>query len=142
MLGYRNSQIPLPKLADKRSLMDVRDASRDVGLLKFGIGQAVPRSEAPRLLRGQRRYTDDVKLAGQVYAVIVRSRHAHGIIRSIATDEARGMPGVLGIYTGADLDAAGFGTLKCMLPSNNRDGTPMHQPAWPALPSDPLRYLR
>ena len=121
--------------------MDVRDASRDVGLLKFGIGQPVPRSEDPRLLRGQGRYTDDVKLAGQVYAVIVRSRHAHGIIRSIETEEARAMPGVLGIYTGADLDDAGYGTLKCMLPANNRDGTPMHQPAWPALATDRVRYL-
>src|SRR5258708_1303765 len=128
MLGYRNSQIPLPKLADKRSLMDVRDASRDVGLLKFGIGQPVPRSEDPRLLRGQGRYTDDVKLAGQAYAVIVRSRHAHGIIRGIATDEARTMPGVLGIYTGADLDAAGFGTPKFMPPPNNHRGTATHQP--------------
>jgi aerobic carbon-monoxide dehydrogenase large subunit len=121
--------------------MDVRDGARDTGLLKFGIGQPVPRSEDPRLLRGQGRYTDDVKLAGQAYAVIVRSRHAHGVIRGITTDEARGMPGVLGVYTGADLDAAGFGTLTCMLPADNRDGTKMHQPPWPALASDRVRYL-
>src|SRR5258708_15296463 len=99
MLGYRNSQIPLPKLADKRSLMDVRDASRDVGLLKFGIGQPVPRSEDPRLLRGQGRYTDDVKLAGQVYSVILRRPHAHCIILSIETEEARAIRRLLGIST-------------------------------------------
>jgi len=121
--------------------MDARDGSRDAGLLKFGIGQPVPRSEDPRLLRGQGRYTDDIKLAGQAYAVIVRSRHAHGIIRGIAAEEARAMPGVLGVYTGADLDAAGFGTLTCMLPADNRDGTKMRQPAWPALATDRVRYL-
>jgi carbon-monoxide dehydrogenase large subunit len=121
--------------------MDGRDVSRDTSLLRFGIGQPVPRTEDPRLLRGEGRYTDDVKLPGQAYAVFVRSRHAHGVIRGIAADEARAMPGVLAIYTGADLDAAGFGTLKCMLPANNRDGTPMHQPAWPALATDRVRYL-
>jgi carbon-monoxide dehydrogenase large subunit len=121
--------------------MDARDVTRDEGLMKFGIGQPVPRSEDPRLLRGEGRYTDDIKLAGQAYAVIIRSRHAHGIIRGIDSAEARGMPGVLGIYTGADLDAAGFGTLKCMLPASNRDGSPMHQPAWAALATDRVRYL-
>jgi aerobic carbon-monoxide dehydrogenase large subunit len=121
--------------------MDVRERSHDLSLTKFGIGQPVPRTEDPRLLRGDGRYTDDLKLPGQAYAVMVRSRHAHGIIRGIATDAARAMPGVLGIYTGADLDKAGFGTLKCMLPAMNRDGTPMHQPSWPALATDRVRYL-
>ena len=36
------------------------------------------------------------------------------------------MPGVLGVYTGADLAAAGYGTFKCIVPFNNRDGSPMH----------------
>jgi aerobic carbon-monoxide dehydrogenase large subunit len=121
--------------------MDVRERSHDLSLTKFGIGQPVPRTEDPRLLRGDGRYTDDLKLPGQAYAVMVRSRHAHGIIRGIATGAARAMPGVLGIYTGADLDKAGFGTLKCMLPAMNRDGTPMHQPSWPALATDRVRYL-
>ncbi len=109
--------------------MDARDASLDISLTKFGIGQPVTRSEDPRLLRGEGCYTDDIKLPGQAYAVIVRSRHAHGIIRGIATAAARAMPGVLGVYTGADLDAAGFGTFTCMMPATNRDGTKMHQPA-------------
>jgi aerobic carbon-monoxide dehydrogenase large subunit len=121
--------------------MDFRDASRDVSLMKFGIGQPVPRSEDPRLLRGEGRYTDDIKAPGQAYAVFVRSRHAHGIIRGIETAEARALPGVLGVYTGADIDGAGFGTLKCIMVANNRDGTPMHQPAWPALATDRVRFL-
>src|SRR5260221_10369890 len=109
--------------------MDAREVTRDEGLMKFGIGQPVPRSEDPRLLRGEGRYTDDIKLAGQAYAVIIRSRHAHGIIRGIDSAEARGIPGVLSIYTGADLDAAGFGTLQYMRPPSKRRRSPLHQPA-------------
>src|SRR5271170_302716 len=93
--------------------MDVRDTSHDWALTKFGIGQPVPRTEDPRLLRGEGRYTDDINLPGQAYAVMVRSRYAHGTILSIGTEEARAMPGVLGIYTGADLTAAGFGPMPC-----------------------------
>jgi carbon-monoxide dehydrogenase large subunit len=95
-------------------------------LTKFGIGQPVLRSEDPVLVRGEGRFTDDVSLPRQAYAVIVRSRHAHGILRGIATDAARQMKGVLGIYTAAD--RAGYGTLKCIVTFNNRDGTPMIKP--------------
>ncbi|MEJ0068323.1 MAG: hypothetical protein WDO24_05860 [Pseudomonadota bacterium] len=109
--------------------------------MKFGIGQPVPRTEDPRLLRGQGRYTDDVNLPGQVYAVMVRSRYAHGVIRGIDTTDARAMPGVLGVWTGADLDAAGYGLLKCNITFPNRDGTPMKLPRRPAMPSDKVRFV-
>jgi carbon-monoxide dehydrogenase large subunit len=72
---------------------------------------------------------------------MVRSRHAHGIIRGIEVAAARAMPGVLGVYTGADLSAAGYGTFKCIVPFNNRDGSPMRKPARPFLPSDKVRYV-
>ena len=49
------------------------------------------------------------------------------------------MPGVLGVYTGADL--AAYGTLKCILPFKNRDGTPMRKPPRPALPTDKVRFV-
>src|SRR5262249_36921519 len=111
--------------------MDARETIRDVSLIQFGIGQPVPRSEDPRLLRGHGRYTDDVKLPNQAYAVMVRSRVAHGVLKGIDAAAARAMPGVLGVYTAADL--TGFGTMKCLLPVKNRDGSPMHQPAYPAL---------
>ena len=62
---------------------------------------------------------------------MVRSRVAHGVIKGIDTAAARNMPGVLGVYTGADL--AAYGTLKCIVPFNNRDGTPMKRPPRPAL---------
>ena len=80
------------------------------------MGQSVPRSEDPMLLRGHGRYTDDVSLPDQCYAVMVRSRHGHGVIRAINTDAARKMPGVLAVYTAPDLE--GYGPLKCNMPLN------------------------
>ena len=71
--------------------------------------------------------------------MIVRSRHAHGVIKGIDTAAARDMPGVLGVYTGADL--AAYGTLKCIVPFNNRDGSPMRKPPRPALPTDKVRFV-
>ena len=106
---------------------------------KFAVGQPVRRSEDPKLVRGDGCYTDDVSAPGQVHAVMVRSRHAHGIIRGISTDAARTMPGVLAVYTGADLAAAGYGTLKCIVPFKNRDGSEMKKPPRPALATDKVR---
>ncbi|HXP77040.1 MAG TPA: xanthine dehydrogenase family protein molybdopterin-binding subunit [Stellaceae bacterium] len=121
--------------------MDVRENAHDWALQKFGIGQPVPRTEDPKLLKGQGRYTDDINLPGQAYAVIVRSRIAHGILRNVDTAEARGMPGVLGVYTAADLAAGGYGTFKCVINFPNRDGTPMKLPVWTALATDRVRYV-
>ena len=92
-------------------------------------------------MRGEGRFTDDVSVPGQVYAVIVRSRNAHGIIRGIATEAARKMPGVLGVYTGDDLVAAGYGTFKCIVPFNNRDGSPMKKPPRTPLATDKVRFV-
>ncbi|HKX07878.1 MAG TPA: xanthine dehydrogenase family protein molybdopterin-binding subunit [Stellaceae bacterium] len=119
--------------------MDARDTAHDWSLQQFGIGQPVPRSEDPKLLKGEGRYTDDISLPGQAYAVIVRSRVAHGILRSVDTAEARAMPGVLAVYTAADLKD--YGTFKCVVTFPNRDGTPMKLPVWTALATDKVRYV-
>ena len=119
--------------------MDLSNDPHRLALLKFGIGQPVTRTEDPILVRGGGCYTDDVKLAGEAHAVIVRSRIAHGVIKHIGTSAARAMPGVLSVYTGADL--ADYGTLKCIVPFNNRDGTPMKRPPRPALPTDKVRFV-
>lgn len=118
-----------------------RDEFNDVSLQKFGIGQPVPRTEDPVLVRGEGRYTDDLSLPSQAYCVMVRSRHAHGVIRGIDATEARKMPGVLAIYTGADLQAAGYAPLKNILPLKNRDGSPMHKPTRLAIPVDKVRCV-
>ena len=110
---------------------DVPMDADSLNLMKFGIGQPVTRQEDPVLLKGQGRYTDDINLPNQAYAVMVRSQVAHGIIKGIDTSAAKQMPGVLGVWTGADLNAAGFGPLKTLIPVPNRDGSPMKTPGGP-----------
>jgi carbon-monoxide dehydrogenase large subunit len=108
---------------------------------KFALGQPVPRNEDPILLRGEGRYTDDLSLPGQAYAVIVRSRYAHGVVNAIDTEDARAMPGVLGIYTGPDLTTAGIKPMPLGQAIPTRDGAPMHRPSCPVLTSDRVRYV-
>ncbi len=108
---------------------------------KFAIGQPVPRSEDPVLLRGEGHYSDDINLPQQAYAVMVRSPYAHGIIRGIDTAAARQMPGVLAIYTAADLAQGGIGPLPARQVMNNRDGTPMLTPVHYALATDKVRHV-
>src|SRR5215475_327412 len=112
--------------------MNIQDDPDSWAVQKFGIGQPVLRTEDPILVQGRGSYAADVNLVGQVYAAIVRSRHAHGVLKGINTAAALAMPGVLAVYTGADLHAAGYGTLKCVPPLHNRDGTPMRKPPRPA----------
>ncbi len=114
---------------------------RNDEIARFGIGQPVPRKEDPTLLRGEGRYTDDIDLPGQLHAVIVRSRMAHGVLRGINTREAAAMPGVRSVFTGADLLAAGFGAMPTGILIRNRDGSPMHRPRQPPLTVDKVRYV-
>ncbi len=113
--------------------------STDPALTKFGIGQPVPRVEDPKLLRGAGSYTDDLNLVGQAHAVMVRSPVAHGTIRAIDADAARAMPGVLGLYTAADLRA--YSAIKPAIMVPMKDGSPMRAPPRPALPLERVRFL-
>ena len=119
--------------------MDDRSVETALSLNKFGVGQPVPRSEDSTLVRGAGYYADDVSRPGQVYAVIVRSVVAHGNIRGIDTAAAKAMPGVIAVYTAADL--AGYGPLKSTLPLKNRDGSPIRYTPRPALSGDKVRYV-
>ena len=112
-----------------------------IALQKYGVGQPVRRKEDDTLVRGRGKYTDDFQLPGQVYAWIVRSSHAHGVLRGIDTSAAKAMPGVLGVWTGTDLVAAGYGPFTCALPLKSRDGTPLHQTNRTALMTDKVRYV-
>src|SRR5262249_43088372 len=69
-----------------------------------------------------------------------RSHFAHGVIRSIDAAAARGMPGVLGVYTAAELEDGGIGPLPPRQVMNNRDGTPMLSPTRHALATHKGRY--
>ena len=131
-----------PELRNALSIMNVREKTApgdSLALAKFGIGQPVRRTEDPVLVQGQGRYTDDINLPGQAYAVIVRSTHAHGVIKSIDTEAARGMPGVLGVYTADDLKA--YGAFKCIVPFKNRDGSEMKKPERRPLAEGKVRFV-
>jgi aerobic carbon-monoxide dehydrogenase large subunit len=117
------------------------DDSRDLALMKFGIGQPVSRTEDPVLLTGRGRYTDDVNIPGQAHAVMVRSPYPHGIIKSIDTSAAKSMPGVLGVYVWADLEKAGIGMTKTPGAVPNRDGSPIKTMPRSALARDKVRYV-
>ena len=101
--------------------------------MQFSIGQSVRRREDPRLLTGRGRYFDDLKLADQFHAAIVRSPHAHADIKDIDTRAALQMPGVHAVLTGKDYEADGFGTMPSMAPYKRRDGSPMYLPHRPAI---------
>jgi len=113
----------------------------DPSLMKFGVGQPVSRMEDPTLLRGKGSYTDDQNLPGQAYAVMVRSKIAHGLLKGIDSTEAAKMPGVLAILTYADMEAAGFGPMKCGVNFPQRDGSPMKTPPRHSLAKDKVRYV-
>ena len=67
------------------------------------------RSEDQPLLTGQGRFTDDLNAPDQTYGVFVRAQVGHASIRNFDVAEARGMPGVLGVFTGQDISADGLG---------------------------------
>ncbi|HZQ75095.1 MAG TPA: xanthine dehydrogenase family protein molybdopterin-binding subunit [Burkholderiales bacterium] len=110
------------------------NAPTDTSLMRFGVGQPVPRTEDPTLLMGRGRYTDDVNEPEQAYAYVVRSPHAHGVIRNIDTEAAKAMPGVLAVYTGQDLK--GYGTHKCIVPLEG-----LKKPARRSLMTDKVRFV-
>ena len=112
-----------------------------IALQKYGVGQPVRRKEDDTLVRGKGRYTDDFSLPGQAWCWMVRSSHAHGIIKGIDTEAAKAMPGVLGIWTGADLASAGYNPFTCGLPLKSRDGSPLLQTNRPALATDRVRFV-
>ncbi|MDP3082512.1 MAG: xanthine dehydrogenase family protein molybdopterin-binding subunit [Rubrivivax sp.] len=107
---------------------------------KFGSGQSVRRIEDPALVQGLGRFTDDVAPAGQVFLAFVRSGHAHGRITGIDTTAAAAMPGVLAVYTGADLVAAGVKPIPMATPFKRPDGTPMTAPPKRALAHEFVRF--
>jgi aerobic carbon-monoxide dehydrogenase large subunit len=108
---------------------------------QFGIGQAISRFEDPRLLRGGGRYIDDVNLPGQAHAVVVRSMHAHANIRSVNAAAALCAPGVIAVFTGADVARDGLGTMQMTLNRKRPDGSPMFARPHRGLTAERARYV-
>src|SRR5262245_13992043 len=75
------------------------------------FGKSIKRREDPRFITGRGQYVDDVKLTGMTYAAFVRSPHAHARIMGIDTSPAKAHPGVVAVFTGADM--AGVNSLPC-----------------------------
>jgi aerobic carbon-monoxide dehydrogenase large subunit len=106
-----------------------------------GIGAAVRRKEDVRFLTGRGTYTDDIARPGQTHAHILRSGQAHARIRSIDVSKAKAAPGVVAVFTGADMAADGVGGLPCGWLVKNKDGSPMKEPAHPPLVVDRVRHV-
>jgi carbon-monoxide dehydrogenase large subunit len=106
-----------------------------------GIGASVRRKEDFRFLTGRGNYVDDINRPGQIYAHILRSPHPHAAIRKIDTAKAAKAPGVVAVFTGADLAADQIGTLPCGWGIKNKDGSPMKEPPHPVLATDRVRHV-
>ena len=110
-------------------------------MAKLKIGESPRRVEDARFITGSGCYIDDLRPAGMVHAVIVRSPHAHADLLGIDTGPASSLPGVLGILTGRDLDAAGIGPLEPSEQVNVYSGEAFRYPTQYVLAKDRVRYV-
>lgn len=108
---------------------------------EFSIGQGVTRKEDWRLLTGQGLFLDDMAFGRVLYAVVVRSPHAHAEVNNININEALSSPGVNTILTGEDYLSDGLGPIPSMPPYKKRDGSPMFVPDRPAIALDMVRNI-
>lgn len=108
---------------------------------RFGSGQAVRRLEDEALLKGQGRYTDDLRQPGDGCLVFVRSPYAHAAIRSVNTADAEAMPGVRAILTGAQLVAQGVPPMPTGAAFKRADGSDCATPARRPLAHEVVRFV-
>ncbi len=106
-----------------------------------GIGASVRRKEDHRFLAGRGNYTDDINRPGQLHAVIKRSDRPHAKLLGIDSAAARAMPGVIAVYTGADMQADGVGGVPCGWQIHSKDGSAMNEPPHPVLAVDRVRHV-
>lgn len=100
-------------------------------------GQSVRRFEDPRLLTGQGSYVDDMTLPGLLHAVVLRSLHAHAVIRSIDVSAASRLPGIVAVFTAADIQE-----LAVQIPTRTNTGADeFNPPKHPLLASDKVCYV-
>ncbi|MFV3074309.1 xanthine dehydrogenase family protein molybdopterin-binding subunit [Niveispirillum fermenti] len=110
-------------------------------MTRFGIGQPVSRTEDARLLRGAGRYTDDVRVEGQLAAYVLRSPHAHAALHGIDAADALAMPGVRAIITATDLAQAGIRPIPCVASLKVRPGTRLAMQHRPVLADGFVRHV-
>ena len=100
----------------------------DPASARFGSSRSQKRLEDDRLLVGKGLYSDDRDLPGQAWMVVLRSPHAHARMANIDAAEARKAPGVVAVYTAADLKADGLGHIPFPPLFKRPDGAPMGAP--------------
>ena len=106
---------------------------------KFGISQPVRRREDARFVTGRGRYSDDINLPGQTHAAFLRSDYAHGELRAVNTAKAAAASGVVAVFTGEDLRAAGLGGIP-YLHAPGLDLSPI-EASRPGLAQGRVRYV-
>src|SRR5690242_9923438 len=99
----------------------------------MGIGARARRKEDRRFLTGKGNYSDDINRPGQTYAYFLRSQVAHGELSGVDTAKAKKAPGVIAVYTGADVAADGIGGLPVGWGITGKGGQTMHEPPRPIL---------
>ncbi|MEQ8654474.1 MAG: xanthine dehydrogenase family protein molybdopterin-binding subunit [Kiloniellales bacterium] len=105
------------------------------------VGQSIKRKEDLRLLSGDGSYVDDIRRHGEAQAVFVRSPYAHAVIRSIDKTAALAAPGVLGVFTGKDIQEDNWGSIPCGWAVTDRHGEPHKAVPHYALTPDRARYV-
>ena len=113
------------------------------------IGKPLPRKEDARLITGHGRFTDDFVLDGQAHAAMVRSPHPHARIVAIDAERAKTMPGVFGVFTGADCAADKIGPIPHDPVPKTKFDMKLHGPGGGAvfagphmlLPADKVRHV-
>ncbi|MFY9512305.1 MAG: xanthine dehydrogenase family protein molybdopterin-binding subunit [Rubrivivax sp.] len=108
---------------------------------RFGSGQSVRRVEDPALVQGRGQFTDDVNPAGQLFLRFVRSTAAHARLLQIDSTAAKAMPGVVAIFSGAELAAAGVKPIPVAPAFKRPDGQTMATPPKRALALDVVRFV-
>jgi len=105
------------------------------------IGHPLRRLEDLRLLTGQGRYTNDVQLEGAAHVAFLRSPHARARIAALDAAAARAAPGVLAVYTGADVLADGVGEIPFTRMHKREDGSPIVAPARMPITAGEARFV-
>ena len=100
------------------------------------FGSGIKRREDPRLITGEARYTDDIKLPGVLHMAVVRSPYAHANIVSIDSSAAEAMDGVAAVFTGDDIEGLAGLPTAWLIPDSD-----LKQPEHPALAKGKVRYV-
>ncbi|HZD29460.1 MAG TPA: xanthine dehydrogenase family protein molybdopterin-binding subunit, partial [Xanthobacteraceae bacterium] len=106
-----------------------------------GIGAPLRRVEDRRFLTGRGRFVADIDFSGALACALVRAPHAHAAIRRLELSAALASPGVVAVFTGADMAADGMSPMRPLWVIRSRDGSPMAEPPRFALAREKVRHV-